>query len=187
MVLGIEGAPFKGDKGAKLTLIDFSDYQCPFCARHVRETLPQIESEYIETGKLKYAVLDFPMEAIHPDAFKAAEAARCAGEQGKFWKMHARLFANQQGLTPDKLLQHAQAIGLDVPKFQQCIDSGKCGAKIRKDLTEGQKAGVTGTPGFFLGMTNSNDSKVKILRVFKGAQPYARFKEAIDSLLSSQE
>ncbi len=149
--------------------------------------MPQIESEYIKTGKVKYVVLDFPLESIHKNAFKAAEAARCAGEQGKFWEMHDRLFANQQALASNNLPQHAQAIGLDVPKFQQCLDSEKYAADIRKDLAEGQKAGVTGTPGFFLGMTNPNDSKVKTLKVLKGAQPYTSFKDAIESLLSSQK
>ncbi len=149
--------------------------------------MPQIESEYIKTGKVKYVVLDFPLESIHKNAFKAAEAARCAGEQGKFWEMHDRLFANQQALASNNLPQHAQALGLDVPKFQHCLDSEKYAADIRKDLAEGQKAGVTGTPGFFLGMTNPNDSKVKTLKVLKGAQPYTSFKDAIESLLSSQK
>lgn len=131
--------------------------------------------------------MDFPLETIHANAFKAAEAARCAHEQGKFWEMHDRLFANQQALAPDKLSQHAQAIGLDVSKFQLCLDNGKYAAEIRKNLTEGQQAGVTGTPGFFLGMTDPNSQTVKALRALSGAQPYARFKEAIDSLLSSQK
>ena len=149
--------------------------------------MPQIESEYIKTGKVKYVALDFPLEAIHKNAFKAAEAARCASDQGKFWEMHDRLFANQQALAPNNLPQHAQAIGLDVPKFQTCLDSGKYAATVRKDLAEGQKAGVTGTPGFFLGITDPKDQKVKVSRFLKGAQPYASFKEAIDSLLSSQK
>ena len=149
--------------------------------------MPQIETEYIKTGKLKYVALDFPLESIHKNAFKAAEAARCASDQGKFWEMHDRLFANQQALAPNNLPQHAQALELDVRKFQQCLDGGKYAADIRKDLAEGQKAGVTGTPGFFLGLTNPNDPKIKTLRVLKGAQPYASFKEAIDSLLSSQK
>jgi protein-disulfide isomerase len=148
--------------------------------------LPQIEREYIQTGKVKYVVRDFPLESIHRNAFKAAEAARCAGEQGKYWEMHARLFANQQTLGPKDLPQHAQALGLDTPKFQGCLDSGNYATAIRKDLAEGQKAGVTGTPGFFLGVTDPNDQKVKVSRVLKGAQPYAAFKDAIDSLLSSQ-
>jgi len=147
--------------------------------------LPQIENEYIKTGKVKYVVLDFPLESIHKHAFKAAEAARCAGDQDKFWEMHNRLFANQQAVAPNNLTQYAQALGLDMPKFQQCLDSGKYAPDIRKNLAEGQKAGVTGTPGFFLGMTNPNDSKIKALGALKGAQPYASFKEIIDNLLSS--
>lgn len=148
--------------------------------------MPQIESEYIKTGKLKYVARDFPLESIHKNAFKAAEAAHCAGEQGKFWEMHAGLFANQRALGLSDLANHAQALGLDMPKFQQCLDSGKHAAAIRKDLADGQKAGVTGTPGFFLGVTDPNDQRVKVSRVLKGAQPYASFKEAIDSLLSAQ-
>ena len=149
--------------------------------------MPQIESEYIKTGKVKYVVRDFPLESIHNNAFKAAEAANCAGEQGKYWEMHARLFGHQQALGPKELPQHAQALGLDASKFQQCLDSRKYAAKIRQDLADGQQAGVTGTPSFFLGVTEPNGSKVKAVRVLKGAQPYASFKAAIDSLLSSQK
>jgi len=149
--------------------------------------LPQIEKEYIQTGKVKYVARDFPLESIHKEAFKAAEAGHCAGEQGKFWEMHARLYANQRALAPNNLPQHAQAIELDVPKFQQCLESGKYAAKIRQDLADGQQAGVTGTPGFFLGVTDPNDQKVKVSRVLKGAQPYTSFKAAIDDLLSSQK
>jgi protein-disulfide isomerase len=94
LVLNVDGAPSKGEKTARVVLIEFSDYQCPFCARHVRETLPQLEREYIQTGKIRYVTRDFPLPT-HRHAFKAAEAARCAGEQGKFWEMHAQLFHNQ--------------------------------------------------------------------------------------------
>lgn len=149
--------------------------------------MPQIEREYIKTGKLKYVARDFPLESIHRDAFKAAEAAHCAGDQGKYWEMHARLFANQRALGPSDLALHAQAVGLDRPKFQACLESGKHAEKIRKDLADGQKAGVTGTPAFFLGVTRPNDPTVKVLRVLTGAQPYASFKEAIDSVLSSPQ
>ena len=186
-VLSVDGAPFKGDKNAKVTLVDFTDYQCPFCARHVRETWPQIEKDYISTGKVKYVVRDFPIESIHPHAFKAAEATHCAGEQGKYWEIHDRLFADQKALALKDLPPHAQTLGLDVPKFQQCLESGRHAAKVRKDLADGQKAGVTGTPSFFLGLTEPNDSQVKVQKSLKGAQPYAAFKEAIDSLLSSQK
>ena len=183
LILSVDGAPFMGDKNAAVTLIDFSDYQCPFCGRHVRETLVQIERDYIRTGKVKYIFRDFPIESIHPQVFKVHEAARCAGEQGKFWEMHGRLFTSQKTLSPNDLTDQAQALGLDMSNFQQCVESAKYAAAIREDLTEGGKAGVNGTPSFFLGLTEPSNSKVKVLRVLKGAQSFPSFKEVIDGLL----
>lgn len=182
-ILSANGAAFLGDKNAPVTLIEFFDYQCPFCARHVRETLPQIERDYIKTGKLKYVIRDFPIESIHPQAFKAHEAARCAAEQQKYWEMHARLLANSQALSGNGLEGHARALGLDVPSFQLCMDSGKHAAGVRLDQAEAGKVGVNGTPSFFLGLTDPNDSKIKALRTIRGAQPFGAFKEAIDNLL----
>lgn len=187
VVLNVKDDPFKGAEDAKLTLIEFSDYQCPFCARHSRETLPQLEREYIAAGKVKYVFRSFPIESIHPQAFKAHEAANCSGEQGKYWEMHDRLFANQKALGVKDMPNHAQAIGLDLPKFQQCLDNGKHASKIRQDMADGRSAGVQGTPTFFLGLTDPNDSKVTAVRTIRGAQPYAAFKQAIDGLLSSQK
>jgi len=122
-VIELGDNPFKGDKNAKVTLVEFSDFQWPFCARHVLETLPEIEKEYISTGKVKYVFLDFPLD-FHKQAFKAAEAAHCAGEQGKYWDMHDQIFANQKAMEPKDLSEYAKAIGIDVSKFQQCLDSG---------------------------------------------------------------
>lgn len=187
VVFTIDSDPFKGDKNARVTLIEFTDYQCPFCARHSTQTAPQIEKDYIQTGKVKYVLKDFPIASIHPQAFKGHEAAHCAGEQGKYWEMNGRLFANQKAMSPKDLSDHAQALALDMPQFQQCLDGGKYAGKIRQDLTEGQKSGVQGTPTFFLGQTEPNDSKVKVVRIIRGAQPYAAFKQAIDSLLSTQK
>jgi len=149
--------------------------------------LPQIEKDYISAGKVKYVVKDFPLEAIHKNAFKAAEATHCADEQGKFWEMSERLFANPQKLNPPDLLGYAEAVGMDASKFQQCLDSGKYAARVRKDMGDGQQAGVTGTPAFFLGVTDPKDGKIKALRTIKGAQQYAGFKEAIDGLLAEQK
>ena len=187
IVLSVDGNPFKGDKNARVTLIEFTDYQCPFCARHSSQTAPQIEKDYIQTGKVRYVLRDFPIASIHPLAFKAHEAAHCAGEQGKYWEMHGRLFANQKAMSPKDLSDHAQGLSLDMPKFQQCLDSGKHASKIRNDLADGQKAGVQGTPSFFLGLTEPNDANIKAARIIRGAQPYAAFKQAIDSLLSTQK
>jgi protein-disulfide isomerase len=187
LVLDIAEAPVKGEKDAKLALVEFTDFQCPFCGRHVRETVPQIEKDYVETGKLKYVVQDFPLESIHKNAFKAAEAARCAQDQGKYWEMHERLFANQQALGPADLVGYAQALGLNVEGFKPCLDEDTYAAAIRKDMAEGQKAGVTGTPAFFLGVMEGADGKVKVVRNLSGAQPFSAFQAAIDSALAEQK
>jgi protein-disulfide isomerase len=187
VVLNIEGAPYKGPENARLTLIEFSDYECPFCSRHFRQTMPRIEKDYVGTGKVKYVFLNFPIESIHPKALKAAEAANCSGEQGKYWEMHDLLFANQKALTPKDLLQYAQTLDLDIAKFQQCLGSGKQAERIRAEISAGRAAGISGTPTFFLGLTEPNSSKVKVLKVIKGAHPYTTFKSTMDSLLSSKK
>jgi protein-disulfide isomerase len=128
---------FKGEKTARLTMVEFTDYQCPFCSRYARDTFPQIEKDYIA-------------KALEP------------------WS------------------GHAEAIGLDVPQFEACLGSGKHAAEIRRDMAQAQSAGVTGTPGFFLAVTDPASTKVKTLRVLKGAQPYANFKAQIDALLEEQ-
>lgn len=178
------GRPFKGAKTARLMLVEFSDYECPYCARYLQETSPQIQKEYIDTGKVKWVFVDFPIESLHKRAFRAAEAARCAGEQGKYWEMHDRLFANQQAL--DAWTAHAEAVGLDLTKFQSCLEGGKYASEIRKDLKLGQSLGVTGTPAFVLLLTDSSGASVKTARVLRGAQPFAVFKIQIDALLAEQ-
>ena len=184
MVLTLDGDPVKGDKSASVVLVEFTDYQCPFCARHARDTMPQIEAEYVKTGKLRYVTREFPLDSIHPQAFRASDAALCAGDQGKYWEMHARLFANQRALAPGQLASHAQAVGLDEAKFGQCLEGGTKAAKVRKDLADGAKAGVTGTPAFFIGVADG--ANVKVTRTIKGAHPFASFKEAIDGVLAAQ-
>jgi protein-disulfide isomerase len=186
-ILGLVDAPFKGDKNAKLTIVEFSDYQCPFCARHFRETLPQIEGGYIKTGKVKYVLRDFPIVSVHPLAFKAAEAANCAGDQGKYWEMHDQLFANQKALTPPDLSRHARAVGLDMARFQPCLDSGRQTAKIRADIQDGILLGVKSTPTFLLVQTEQHGQDSKGIRGLKGAAPYKSFQKAIDSLLAAPQ
>jgi protein-disulfide isomerase len=137
----------------------------------------------VETGKLRYAIRDFPLRTIHPQAFKAAEAAHCAGDQGKYWEMHALLFANQQALSPADLPKHAGTLGLDLGQFQDCLDKGTHAARVQRDLAEGQKAGVRGTPTFFLGVIQ-DDSKIRVVEVITGAEPLAAFKTAIDAALA---
>lgn len=184
--LSVDGSPYMGDKNAKVTVIEFSDYQCPFCARHFSNTLPQIVSDYVKTGKVKYVLRDFPLQGLHPAALRAAESAHCAGEQGKYWEMHDRLLNSQKALGEKELPEYAKAVGIDVPKFEQCLSSGKYEPQVRKDQEEAGKAGVSGTPSFFLGLTEQNEPKIKVTRMLVGAQPYPSFKEAIDGLLAAQ-
>ena len=185
--LDLAGAPMKGRADAKLVVLEFSDFQCPFCARYTRETLQQIERDYIDTGKAKYVFRNFPLERLHPLALRAAEAAECAHNQGKFWEMHARLFADQQALAEPDLTKTAEAVGLNMGSFTQCLASQAIlPTRIRQDQSEGSRAGITGTPTFFLG-TVTKEGKLHPLRRLVGAQPYASFKTVIDSLLLAPE
>ena len=185
-IVSIAGGAIKGDENAQVTVVEFTDYQCPFCRRHVHDTQPQIEKDYVKTGKIRYVLRDFPLDSILPLAFIAAEAASCSGEQGKHWEMHDRLFANQNALAAAHLSSHAQAVGLDAAKFKTCLDSGKYTEKVRKDLAEAKKTGVNGTPTFFVGLTEPNGSEIKAVKKIVGAQSYAAFKDAIDGLLAAQ-
>ncbi len=185
IVLDIADVPAKGTKDAKVVLVEFSDFQCPYCGRFSRDTIPQVQADYVDTGKVKYVFADFPLEAIHPYAFKAAEAASCAGEQGEYWKMHDHLFANQTKLKPEDLSRYAEAIGLDKSKFQQCLDTQKRAPSIRKTMAQAGEAGVSSTPTVMVGLLQPNSSKVKILRVLKGAQPFAAVKDALDNALNA--
>ena len=137
----------------------------------------------MKTGKLRYVVRDFPLEAIHPQAFKAAEAAHCAGDQGKYWEMHVLLFQNQRALGAAELPKYAATLGLDGAKFQTCLDQGVHADAVKRDLAEGMKVGVRGTPTFFLGVVE-NGNKVRVVRVIRGAQPVEAFRQAIDAALA---
>jgi protein-disulfide isomerase len=183
--INISKEPLRGHRNAKVALIEYSDYQCPFCSRFVKDTYPQLDTEYIKTGKLQYVFRDLPLD-FHKQAFKAAEATHCAGEQGKFWEMHDHLFANQKALTPEDLGKHAGTLGLNTSSFQACLESGRYAADIRKDIAEANSSGATGTPTFLLGTVN-RDGTVKVTKKLVGAKPYAEFKAAIDSLLASPQ
>jgi protein-disulfide isomerase len=186
VVIDLAGHPSKGATDAALTLVEFSDFECPFCGRYFRETMPEIERAYIRTGKVRYVFRNFPLEAIHHEAFKAAEAAMCAGEQDKFWAMHDHLFTHQDALAATDLPGHAAAVGLDLPRFERCLAGGTYAEDIRRDLAEGQKAGVRGTPSFFLGIAGSDGRSVKAAKMLGGAFPYAAFKEVIEELLAAR-
>lgn len=182
--LSVKGRPSRGDDGARVTLVEFTDYQCPVCARHARESSPRILEEFVETGKVRYVVMDLPLETIHKSAFKAAEASRCAGDQGKFWEMHDRLFEQQRSLEPWSA--HGEALGLDLAGFQQCLDSGRHAAGIRQDMAEAQRLGARGTPTFLLAVTDADDSsQVRGLSLIPGSRPFVAFKGDIERALAA--
>ena len=185
VVISVEGSPFKGQSGAKVTVVEFSDYQCPFCARHARETLAALDADYITTGKVKYVFQDFPIAGIHPHAVKAHEGAHCAGEQGKYWPMHDRLFHSQKALAAADLRAHAGALGLDTGRFQECLDDGRHATTVRQRLAQGKKATVRGTPTFFVGLTDTAQPTIRAVKVIRGAQPYHVFRDAIEELLAA--
>jgi protein-disulfide isomerase len=162
--------PAVGAASAPVTLVEFSDFQCPFCQR-VEPTLKQLRDKYGD--KLRIVWKDFPLTQIHPQAFKAGEAGHCAGEQGKFWEYHDRLFANQQALQPADLKKHAADLGLNAAAFATCLDSSKFGERVRDGVSQGTSLGVNSTPTIFING-----------RRLSGAQPLEVFVAAIDEELS---
>lgn len=170
-----------GDENAPVTIVEFSDYQCPFCLRYFQETMPLVKSAYVDTGKVRYVFKDFPITSIHPQAPKAAESAECAGEQDSYWEMHDRLFQGQQedwNNNPDAVnvfKSYAKELGLDTEAFDACLDSGRYADNVAANLNEGGRAGVSGTPTFFI-----NGEKLV------GAQPFQAFQAIIDAQLEGE-
>ncbi len=183
-ILSLEGAPYLGSGQAKVALIEFGDYECHFCGEFFRDDRPRLLSEYVNTGKLIYAFRDFPLEAVHPNALTAAEAARCAGQQGKYWKMHEELFRHQAALAGPDILRYAQAIGLKTAEFRQCLDAAGYKKEIESDLSEGMHDGVQGTPTFFLGLIRPDRSSIEAVRIIRGSPPYVVLQEDIENLLN---
>ncbi|HEX9867723.1 MAG TPA: thioredoxin domain-containing protein [Candidatus Tectomicrobia bacterium] len=164
-----EGAPFKGPPSAPITIVEFSDFQCAYC-KQVLAVLNQVLERYPDQVKLAFR--DFPILNIHPQAQKAAEAAHCASEQGKFWEYHDLLFEKQDAIPTTNFAEHAKALGLEPTSFQTCLDSQKYKEKVERNYADGVKAGVSGTPAFFING-----------RLVSGAQPLEAFKAVIDEEL----
>ena len=182
----IAGEPTKGNATAKVTLVEVSDYHCPFCRRQVLQTLPQLLAEYVNTGKVQYVFVDYPIAQLHPDAFKSHEAAACAGDQGKYWQMHDLLFTNSPAREASQLATQASMLGLDMTKFEACMNNGNGGghaAEIRASIARLQQLGVGGTPLVLIGLTPPPGSPMKVIGSVYGAKPYAEFKTAIDAAL----
>ena len=171
--------PFLGSKDAKVEIIEFSDFQCPFCRTFWKNTLGLIKSEYIDSGKVKFVYRDYPL-SFHPMAQKYAEAAECAGDQAKYWEMHDKIFSEQDKLGTGTIGDYgvndvkkwAAELGLNSNDFNQCLDSGEYAQEVGDDFADGSAAGVSGTPSFFVNG-----------RLVVGSQPFESFKQIIDAEL----
>jgi protein-disulfide isomerase len=168
--VAMDGAPFKGPVTAPVTIVKFEDFHCPFCKR-VQLTLTEILSR--SGDKVKLVHRDFPIDSLHPQARKAHEAARCANDQEKFWAYHDVLYANAPNASPEQLKAYAREVGLDLVTFEQCLSSGKYQAAVQQDVAEGTRAGVTGTPAFFING-----------QLVSGALPLERFVRVIEEELA---
>lgn len=186
--VSVSDNPVLGDKNAKVTLIEFSDYECPFCKRHYDQVYPQLKKDYIDSGKVKLVFRNFPLSFHDPMATYEAKAALCGRDQGgdsSYFKIHDEMFkqttSNGTGLSKDKVKQIATDVGLNGDTLSSCADSDKYKDKVAKDIADGTAGGVSGTPSFFVGKSTSSGTIDGQLIV--GAQPYTAFQSAIDPLL----
>ena len=169
-----------GDKNALVTVVEFSDFQCLFCRKFWVETMPQLKKAYIDTGKIRFVYRDFPLSSIHPSAEASAEASECAADQNKYWEMHDVIFSEQAKkgtgtiqYTVNDIKKWAGQIGLDVTKFNSCLDSGKYKSEVEKDTQDATAIGISGTPAFVIGS-----------KIISGAYPFSEFQKAIDAELA---
>jgi len=173
--VSVDDDAVRGDANAKVTIIEFSDFECPYCGRNFTQTFPKIDEKYIKTGKAKYVFRDFPL-GFHQNAIPAAIAANCVREQGgdeMFWSYHDKLYSNQKSLDAASLKKFAGEVGADEAKFKTCLDSQKFKDEVDKDMKDGQAVGVQGTPAFFVNG-----------RLISGAVPFEVFEKAIEEELA---
>lgn len=172
-VCSIAGSPSEGSDSAKVVMVEFSDFQCPYCGDFARNVLPQIRENYVDTGKVKFVFKSFPLPQ-HQYAFNASEAAECARDQGKFWEMYDKLYQNQDALAVSDIKEYAIELELNISQFDQCLDSGAKASIVQNDTNYAIQMGIDETPTFYI-----NDKKIT------GDQPYSVFQQAIDSELSA--
>jgi protein-disulfide isomerase len=175
--------PSMGSASAKVTIMEISDYHCPFCKRQTQQTFPQIVTDYVKTGKVQYVFVDYPIAQLHPTAARAHEAANCAGDQGKYWEMHVSLFNAPVAKDDAALVAQAKTVGLDSGAFQACLSSGRHAGAVQASVSRMEQLGVSGTPLLVIGLTPAPGQPMKVVKYVYGAQPFSAFKEAIDSVL----
>lgn len=183
--LDLTGAQFRGSTTSQVVLVEYSDYECPFCIRHFTQVLPEIDAAYIRTNKIRYTFRDFPIDQLHPESIRAHVAAHCATEQGKFWELHNRLFTKSGTHQPAELLARAKEAGLNPGTFSACVAADKYSTAIRESTALAMSMGAEGTPFFIIGVMDGNNA-IKPLTKIPGAFPYANFQQAIDAALAGK-
>jgi protein-disulfide isomerase len=184
--IDLKGAPQKGNADALVALVEYSDYECPFCIRHFRETMPLLEKNYIESGKILYVFKDFPIDQLHPQARRAHEATQCVGslQPDKYWDMHNKMFGAPAQHTPEALETTASGLGINMTAYRECLASGRTTAGIKASGDEATAFGANGTPAFFVGIIDKATNQVKITRALSGALPFTQFAQVIEAALA---
>jgi protein-disulfide isomerase len=176
------GWPFGSEKAA-VVLFEYSEFQCPYCARFAKETWPLLKSEYVDTGRVLFIFKQFPLSSAHPFALPAARAADCAGQQGHFWEMHDLLFQRQGSVLAGDLPSLATVLGIDPKLYATCLQTSQF-EDVAREIDEGRRLGVDATPAFMAG-TQDGSGRVHILKRIQGAQPLQVFQTSLDQLLAS--
>ncbi len=182
LVTTIDGAPYLGSTVAPMVMIEYSDFECPFCARYASETFGAVEKDFVANGNLQYVFRNFPIEQIHVAAIPAARAARCATRQGRYMELRTHLFANQKDLARMDWMTASTGVGLETAEFQACLNN-HAAAEVASEKEEGKRLGVTSTPSFLFGR-RSDDGKVRILWRLAGMAPYPVFKTVLDRIVT---
>ena len=185
--ISVEGNPSQGQDSARVGIIEFTDFQCPYCGRFTMQAYPKIVSDYVATGKIRFIYRDLPLSNMHPFAQPAARAAHCAGEQGKFWEMHNSLFTDQRALQPQDIAGRATKLGLDMTKFNDCVNSSKYSSEIDVSVKAAEKMNINGTPSFVMGTFGDNKNVMKVEKSIVGAYPFEKFQADLDDLLKEQK
>ena len=171
----LTGVSMLGSKDAPLTIVEFTDYQCPFCQRFHVSAYPEIKKNYIDTGKVRFFSKDLPLD-FHPNAMRAAQAAHCAAEQGKFWELRDMMGANPDKLDMGHIIGFAAGLKLDTEKIQECVNSDKYKDRVQGDVTEAMRLGASGTPAFIVGKSTGNGVDGELV---VGALPYSMFDQKL--------
>ena len=175
----VGNSPLLGSRDATVTIVEFTDFQCPYCNRFFVQTFPELKKNYIDTGKVRFYSMDFPLD-MHDNALQAAQAGRCAADQQKFWPMHARMHTNPNALNVNNLVEYAAQSGLDVPAFRKCLEEEKYKQDVQSAVQEASLKAVSGTPTFVIGKSTATGVEGTLLI---GAQPYETFDRMLKELL----